>query len=121
MRVFAAGWRLWRAGPVSITLGIDAARRSIVIGAKLDCLYAARARPVGAVRPLLQHRLGHVLFPTGEVPEFVREQKQVVTSSVVVKIRERAQDFLVVPIKLFGFLECPIYCFKFWNNLRCKR
>ena len=50
MRVFAAGWRLWRAGPVTITLGIDSARRSIVIGAKLDYLYAARVRPVGAVR-----------------------------------------------------------------------
>ncbi len=54
--VFAAGWRLWRAGPVTITLGIDSARRSIVIGAKLDDLYAVPARPVGAVRGTAAHR-----------------------------------------------------------------
>ena len=56
MRVFVAGWRLWRAGFVTIDLGIDAARQSIVIGAKLDYLYTARARPAGAVRGTAAHR-----------------------------------------------------------------
>ena len=55
MRVFVAGWRLWRAGFVTIDLGIDAARGSIVIGAKVDDLYAARACPVGAVRGTAAH------------------------------------------------------------------